>query len=357
MKPTAPTHVPAGALIALLAAALTLASAPPVALADASYSQTLAPGGSLSTGSTVSPSEPVQLTVTAPAGGDFTIGEETSPAQPLQAYVGKVAMDWVGPQFSLATPNCAQGCNPAQQQAAAQTLTVTALVDGASLPEGPTIGANPQWRPDPQAVCANLDGPVPAFCEAGRAAVAKLCWTFSTALAVCNDSPGFTPAEIRPQLLPDGNVEIAMQVKGGTSAPLVFRAGYEPFQCAQAGGDTAIVDSRDFDHGNLDDLIAHGVYYDDGCNQRTTVSGTLTVTGAAARKLRLHSTVVGRVSDGPGDGTIELTPAAKSAFRRRVPHYIDVRVALTAHGAQPGESWSYTETLSVKRPGGGGGIG
>lgn len=351
LKSRAPIDAFSAALVALLAAALTLAAAP-AALADATYSQDLAPGASLSTGSTVSPQEPLQLTVTAPQGGDFTISEAASPAQRPQIAGGQGAMDWFGPQFAISPPG-------AGQQGQDQTVTVTMLADAASLPAPPTFGANPQWRSDPQAVCNAVQGGQPDFCIRTKADLAQFCWAAASSMseASCNSSVGSSDQQVKPQLLADGNVQITMQMELTPSgSPWSFDAGYLPWSCSPTGESTIVVNSPSFDKGTLSDLIAHGVYYSDGCSQASTVSGEITVTKQAARQLHLNSTVIGRLSGGPGEGPIDLTPAARSALRR-VPHFLDVHVALHAKGQLPGQSWSYSETLRVKRPDQGSGIG
>jgi len=140
------------------------------------------------------------------------------------------------------------------------------------------------------------------------------------------------------------------QLQGGGS-PWSFALGYRPWSCVPTRASTVVVNSRSFGHGTLEDLIDHGVYYDDRCDLASSVSGEISVTAATARRLHLHDTVIGRVSDGPGDGAIELGPGARSALRRAA-RAVEVRVALDARGQLPNQHWSYTATLRVSRAGG-----
>lgn len=315
------------------ALALGVAQAAPV---DAAFSQDLPPGGSISTGSAVSPSDPLQLTVTAPQGGNVTIDEVGSPAQrPNGAAVASDA--WVGPEFTLAAQEF-------------QTLTVTMLADGAGFPAPPTFGANPQWRSksEAMALCNSAEGAAAGFCVTTKAALAKFCWTGSSVgPTVCNMNFASNASEVKPQLLPDGNVQITFQLNVGASGGSLD-VGYPSWSCGPNTRDDIIVNSPHFDHGTIGDLIAHGIYYSDGCSWASTVSGDVTIGKAAARQLHLRSTTIGRISGGPGWGPIELTRAAKSALRH-VAHSIDVHVALKGHGPSKAQTWSYSETLHVKR--------
>ena len=318
------------AVLVLSAAALAMANAP-AALADATFSQDLPAGGSLSTGSTVSPSDPLQLTLTAPEGGTFTIDETTAPSQRPTIPDGGT-MTWFGPQFAITGSQF-------------QTVTITMLADPAALPPVPTWGANPQWRQDPQKLCASTEGASPGFCITTQADFTHFCEVPTSTLSPpqCTGWGGDDPLGAA-QTLSDGDIEATMQVGiGGTSE--TFAAGYPPWSCGTES-DSIVVNSPSFDNGTLADLIAHGVYYGDDCTWASTVSGEITVAAAQARRLHLKSAVIGRITDGPGAGPIDLTAAAKSALRGW-HRAIDIRVSLTGHGTQPGESWKDDDTLHV----------
>jgi hypothetical protein len=290
----------------------------------------------MSTGSTVSPSNPVQVTITSPRGGIATIDEVSSPARrPNGPAVA--SDDWAGPEFTLSAQEF-------------QTMTVTVLTDGASFPAPPTFGANPEWRSQSEAValCNSPEGATAGFCVATKAGLAKFCWTeASDGISACNMNFASNTSEVKPELLADGNVQITFQLNVGARGG-GLDVGYPGWSCGPNTRDDIIVNSHAFDHGTIRDLIAHGIYYSDGCSWASTVSGEITITKSAARQLHMRSTVLGRISGGPGSGPIELTPAAKSALRH-VTRSINVHVDLKGHGPSPTQTWRDSETLHVTR--------
>ena len=232
------------------------------------------------------------------------------------------------------------------------------LADTASFPPPPTFGATPEWRSESQArsLCNSAEGSSAGFCITTKADLAKFCWTeASDGFSACNMNFAGSSSQVKPELLPNGNVQITFQVNVGSHGGSLD-VGYPNWSCGPNSPDDIVFNSPNFDHGNIDDLIAHGIYYSDACSWASTVSGDVTITKAAARQLHLRSTLIGRIAGGPGWGSIGLTSAAKSALRD-VAHFIDVHVDLKGHGPSPGQTWSYSETLHVTRPSNGREIG
>lgn len=324
------TIAPAAALALLIAGALALAHAP-AALADSTLSQTLAPGASLSTGSTVSSTDPVQLTVSAAAGGEFTIDEVTAPAPPT--FKGSAPLAWFGPQFTVTVPD-----NEGALET--QTVTVTILADPAVLPPAPTWGAGPDWRSaaEQQKLCASS---FYSFCVTTQAKLANFC-DFYTGTPTSGDCTDRNSRLGSTQLLPDGDVQVTMQMAIPPSG-VTFASGYPSWSC---GPGTVVVNAPTDGTGALEDLIAHGVYYADDCTWASTVSGTVSVDAVTARRLHLHANAIGHIDAAPGAGVIELTEAAKSALRR-LHSALDIHVVLNAHGTQPNQTWSDTATVRV----------
>jgi hypothetical protein len=175
----------------------------------------------------VSASDPLQLTLTAPQGGSFTIAESDWPQRP--ALPAGASMDWLGPQFTVTSSQF-------------QTVAITMLADTDALPPAPTRGANPLWRPHPEALCNSPQGAIPGFCVTSQADLTHFC-TITSSLTDCTgwDRRLGTPA------LGGGGVQVSMQVGIGGAAT-DFAAGYPSWSCGPNAADSIIVDSRSFDH-------------------------------------------------------------------------------------------------------------
>lgn len=137
----------------LLMTTLALGCSAPSALAGSTTAETVAPGGSVSTGSTVSPADPIQVKVTTERGGEVKIEKIDDPTRP--AFKPSLDHDpndsfnkqrlFYGPAIRITPPQmpgydpCAiprsygQACAmPLGDPEGFQSLTVTILIDGAS---------------------------------------------------------------------------------------------------------------------------------------------------------------------------------------------------------------------------------
>lgn len=100
------------------------------ALADVTTARTLAPGGTISTGSEATKANPVQMQVTVPAGGAITIVQDDSPARSTNIR----GVDFYGPSFSVTPPR--SSCTPSAYCGpyVDQKLTVVFLIDASAAP-------------------------------------------------------------------------------------------------------------------------------------------------------------------------------------------------------------------------------
>jgi len=297
-------------------------------LAAPALADTLPPGGSISTGSTVSPSDPIQMTVTAPAGGTFTLTKVSSPSSRAQFSFFSDGV-FVGPQFRL-TYSAPAGCGPNQpsnaycgpqasqeyQQESNQKLDVSFLIDKSIMPRSGDAAAKYPFRYAAAWVCVTNQAGSPPHPNSS-----------------CDSAGMAGSPDVTGQDLPDGNAVLhdpvdnaVLLLAGGDSA--TFDIGHQNWH---------VTASKRLRGSDLQRGVRVGIQCRLACTQAITVS----VSQAVARKLHLPSTQIGhKLGSADVDWRNFYVPVS-SAFRHAMQRYhrVSVTVHATVTGDQ-GERWT-----------------
>jgi hypothetical protein len=292
------------AYLAVAVASLMAAAAP--ALADQTLSQVLPPGGSISTGGVVSPSDPVQMAITAPGGGAFAITKVTSPAS-RQQRSGCCQPEWVGPDFQVTFPP--PGINPPPP------VSVTFLIDPSVLP-----------LPGNQNNGATT-----------RDATAQICESSGNCFADSVNGETDTHGSVEA----NGDVLLVATGIQAFGPPVVFDVAHSPWHVE--GG--AYGQKED-----LDKALKHGLTFGFGCTQACEHEDTAKVSAGVAHQLHLKSTTVGSGKSTFTSRNLNSIIHFSKAFARAMKHHKSV--VLTIHSeitGTLGDKKTKSGRLTLKR--------
>lgn len=316
------------ALSALLTVTAALGCLTSTALADSRTSETVAPGGTVSTGAAVSPADPIQATVTTEHGGTVSIEKLDNPSRP-GAVPGAPANPedsspktklWYGPAIRITPPAlklynpCDNAppqvlCNePLGEPSERQVISVAVLVvGGTDLMDG-------RWR-------AILDGSDPVMTAAQSPGYPKAGYG-------CKASPG------KPALhyLAGGDLRITVKYSCSTY-PLTLDFYNLPFHIGPNDAGAADGDSlnRALNARQFTAFVA--------CTQKCSRAVTATITSRTARKLGLksatlasdHSTADATLKDDPKASFRGIALALKLSARQRKALKRADRITVTFH--------------------------
>ena len=271
-----------------------------IASADSTVTKTVAPGGTISTGSEATPADPILVTVTSKQGGTYRIDTITDPKRtPLRPYSPRLAYE--GPQV-LVVPPCGEadpGCQP---------FATNIVIDSSVMP-APGNGLFGVIGKDRLNTKAEFTG----FCVQATEPVAR-CY-FDDPL-----SRRENPAQPRHTMLPDGDVSIAISGDSETNpnfSQLRFDFGHPPSRIGLSAPGTA----------HLDQLFAGDIDFGVICSLTCTTKVKLAVSSAIARKYHLGSTTIAAKSFG-APGFLHVKPS--SAVKRKLAKAKRVTVTTTA---------------------------
>jgi hypothetical protein len=296
----------------------------PSALADSTITQTVGPGGTISTGSSVSAADPIQATLTSENGGTYTIDKVTS--QPYVPFPGAGAEDedgdgsdargrWAGvghfgPQFVITRHA------PDYEDEVAR---LTFLIEGSVLP---ILGAD-----------NNANGTL----INRRRSKEKGVW-------VCHSTRCRTVGALSYgavfKLLPSGDVSVTNVTSQALQGERpIFHFGrwtwLDPKRIYYYAGD------RPVPRGPLPlaEVLREGVGFAAYCQLFCYATHKLTVTRAVARALRLPSTILAqRTFASLALDVLQLPPRVKVALRR--VGRVTVTATTSVRGLAPGQTWS-----------------
>jgi hypothetical protein len=297
--------------IAVAVAAMAAATALAAPAGAAAVTQTVAPGGTISTGSEVSPSDPVQMSITAPNGGTFSIDESSSPQRPT-ADIAK-GFAWVGPQFTVSAPVW-NGSDPSSWQQGDQDLTITFLFDKSALPR-----------------------PYQDYGHQGRGATSRGCMTTTRGTEGPSSQcwlVGASGGKDKSQTLANGDVEITLvsQEEPSPYNPREFGNGRATFDVGHAKwlyewtARAAAHEKSDYGEAFGKGIwVGHFLF----CSLYCTQDYDVTVSPSVARQLHLHGTKVGGGTV-VNAGNIRLTKAFARAARKYHHVAVNLRGTITS---------------------------
>jgi hypothetical protein len=257
--------VQAVALIGLSAACFASAAS-----ADTTTTQTVAPGGIVSSGPAPTPADPVQVFVQTPKGGTITITKISNP----KAFANTNPESTSGPNFFEPTPEI--DITPPASRGGDGYLPVVFVIDGSSVPR-----------------------PGPGFTTAGEAkALGRLMKVFQNydGKAPTND----TGSQLYPNYsrLPNGDIKAVTAIgsylhnyDGSPASRVSLYPSYDPFASTTTIRPAPSSPQNGYAE-SLDESIDHGIVIDNGCNWFCVGSVTLTISRTAAKKLGLKSTTL-----------------------------------------------------------------
>jgi hypothetical protein len=313
-----------GALLLLL----LLGSAPVVQAATTT--QTVGPGGTVSTGSTVSADDPIQMTLTTPDGGTISIDKSTGATRPTRAS-GSPEEDsgtfgFFGPTFRVARGMPGE----------ASVSKVVLLIDSSQVPA--------QWNGKHKE--KNL-----LYCLTSSSTAGQSKYGFRG--SHCGSTSTLTsggPSEYRSEQLPSGDVLLTFDSltdffssNGGVTVDI----GHPNFgvKLGYYKGDT------------LGQVLRNGLRIGGSSLNESTLSATATVSAAVARKLRLPSRVIAKGTGRPGRAPayaslltfLPLTSAARTALKGVDSVAITVVITATGPDTAPGKKVSSPIHATLKR--------
>jgi len=289
---------------AVLAAAAALA----VPAGAAAVTQTLPPGGTISTGSDVSPDNPVQMSITAPNGGTFSIDTPASPQRPTADMAKGFA--WVGPRFAVSSP-VYDGSDPSSWQQGDQDLTITFLFDKSALPR-PYQDSGHQGRGGTSRGCMTT---MPPGSEPD-----SQCWLV-----------GSYGDKDKSETLPNGDVQVtlASQEEPSPYNPRDMPNGKASFDVGHAKwGYEWTARAAAHEKSDYSEAFGKGIWVGHflACAYYCTQDYDVTVSRSVARQLHLHGTKVGGGTV-VNAGYIPLTKAFARAARKY--HHVAVNLSGT----------------------------
>lgn len=266
-----------------LLVAVGVAWAPASAFADTSVTQTLPPGGTISTGSAVSASDPVQLQITAPNGGTFTIDKQSAPHRPPTGPGG--SEDWVGPGFEVSGPM-------------GSPVTITETMFGPDIPRPGNVRNG----------------------KTGRDASADICiFGAGFPMAECHSPAAMGDPYTTGADLPNGDVQVSRQTQV-PDAQFSVDAGHVPWEVESGFGGNQ----------DLQTVLRKGLQVGLGCTLLCYQRDTVSVSRSVARALNLRSTTIGSGSARGALAHIRLSRAFARAMRHHGRVVVTVRITITS---------------------------
>jgi hypothetical protein len=291
-------------LLALLTVGATcLASS---AAANSTVTQTVGPGGTISTGSDATPADPIKVSVTSQQGGTYRIDTITSPTTRTGQDSSYGPLVFTGPQV-LITPPCGEadpGCLP---------YATDIVIDGSIIAEPGNalfgvIGRN----------AMNTKAQITAFCSRAGQREAG-CFLDDPLQRRYTD-----PDQPRHTMLPNGDVNIAISPKGEGSPNL--EAALLDFGTVRPRAFIGTART-----GDIGELLGGQFDYGLSCNLHCTPTLKLSVSAAIARKFHLGSTTIAtKTFSRPG--RVHLAPSSATRRKLKKAKRLTVTVASASKG-------------------------
>jgi hypothetical protein len=324
-------------LLAVTLCCASLALAAPVAGAE-TFSQNVSPGGSVSTGSAVSPADPIQMTVTTDSGGAITLDKAAAASRPDFEVTPKRDFGfenrpvYFGPSLTI-RPTRSDTCNQTQDNPCATISTAVFLIEGSLVP-----------RP-----------------AGGGGQEDALVWCARTPTAPSSYEPyqpcGGDVARNSEQVverLPDGNVRLTLTRAFGLANGATFDFG-RPLWLVKPNWKAGRFQDQDLPR----DRERGGIQGGGGCQIECTWKSTITVSKGAARKLKLRSRTIaqgelrGETSSRRGyipftaEARKKLTPKALKRIGGRVELAVSSVVTSDFDASSPYPGGRFTEKLTI----------